>query len=193
MFQHLTLLFSFIFAMAFSHILASVSALIAAKERVRFSGLHALWMTYATAGLLLNWISLLALESLKRWSIGEILLQLGWAIPQYFTCSLVSIKIPESGEVDVGAIYERRRPALFSAYLLMIGAILIQQYVDRNNLEGWGPNDWIGADLLAAPLLILAPIAGWAKPRWLQWIAACLSLAMLMWLYVSYGSLSIQR
>ena len=70
-------------------------------------------MLSASVGLLVNWMGLLWLESLKHWSIGEVLLQLGWAVPQHFTCSLVSIRVGESDEVDMGAFFERQRPALF--------------------------------------------------------------------------------
>ena len=44
MFQHITVLFSFVFAIALTHVLSCVSKLILARDRVRFSGLHALWM-----------------------------------------------------------------------------------------------------------------------------------------------------
>ena len=32
------------------------------------------------------------------------------------------------------------------------------------------PNDWIGAELLGLLLAVCAVLAGWAKPRWLQWV-----------------------
>jgi hypothetical protein len=43
-------------------------------------------------------------------------------------------------------------------------------YVDRNNFEGWKPNDWIGAELVGLSLGVFAMMAGWGKPRWLQWV-----------------------
>jgi hypothetical protein len=48
-----------------------VSKLIVARERVRFSGLHALWMLNALMLLLINWLSLWLLENVKHWSVGE--------------------------------------------------------------------------------------------------------------------------
>ena len=47
MFQHITVLFSFVFAIALTHVLSCVSKLILARDRVRVSGLHALWMLNA--------------------------------------------------------------------------------------------------------------------------------------------------
>ena len=85
MFQHITVLFSFVFAIALTHVPSCVSKLILARDRVRFPGLHALWILNALMVLLINWISIWQLEAVKHWSVGEIMIQLSWAIPQYFT------------------------------------------------------------------------------------------------------------
>ena len=50
MFQHVTTLFSFIFAVALTHVFSCASKLILARHRVHFSGLLALWMVSASAG-----------------------------------------------------------------------------------------------------------------------------------------------
>lgn len=188
MFQHVTLLFSFIYAVAFTHILASASALILARDRVRFSGLHVFWMVFTAFELLLNWLALLGYETVKRWSIGEVLLQLSWIIPQYFTSSLVSINVPDKGEVDMGAIYERRRPVLFVAYVVFSVATLVENFFDRNNYEGWNPDDWIRVNFIVSGILIMALIAGWARPRWLQWLAAWGATAFLIWDFVFFSA-----
>jgi hypothetical protein len=185
-FQHITILFSFIFAIAFTHILSSVSALVLAKDRVRFSALHALWMCYASGNLLFSWVAISSLESVKHWSISEVLVQLSWVVPMYFTCSLIAIRVPDSGIVDMEALYERRRPAIFSAYVVLAVTSMLENFFDRNNLKGWTPLDWIGADLQALPNLVCALVAGWAKPRWAQWLAVWVTVAQLIWVCVSY-------
>ena len=131
-------------------------------------------------------MALLGLGSLKHWSVHEVMLQLSWSVPQYFTCSLVSIKVPERGDVDMKAFYEQQRPALFSAFVVLYAASMIQNFGDRNNTAGWGPGDWVRANLLVLPMLICALIAGWARPRRLQWLAACLTLVLQVWFLVSY-------
>ena len=190
MFQHVATLLSFIFAIALTHVFASASELIQAGRRVRFDGLLASWMFIACFALLVNWIGLLGLQSLKHWSLGEVILQLGWAVPQYFTCSLVSIKVPESGHVDMKAFYEKQRPKLFSAFIVLYAAAMIENFCHRNNTEEWAPGDWIGANLLVLPMLIAALVAGWAKPRFLQWSAVCLTVALQAWFLISYGTWS---
>ena len=46
---------------------------------------------------------------------------------------------------------------------------LIEIFVERNNLAGLNPSDWIGEEIPMLPMLIATLVAGWAKPRWLQW------------------------
>ena len=185
MFQHITVLFSFVFAIALTHVLSCVSKLILARDRVRFSGLHTLWMLNALMLLLINWVSLWLLEAIKHWSVGEIMVQLGWAIPQYFTCSLISMPVGNEEVIDMRAFYERQRPVLFSAFAVTYAMSMAANFADRNDLEGWWPGDWIGANLLVLPMLIAAPVAGWVKPRWLQWTAAWFGLALQSWFLMS--------
>jgi hypothetical protein len=185
MFQHITVLFSFVFAIALTHLLSCVSKLILARDRVRFSGLHALWMLNALMVLLINWISIWQLEGVKHWSVGEIMIQLGWAIPQYFTCSLISMPVGNEGVIDMRAFYERQRPVLFSAFALMYIMSMVANFADRNNFEGLKPGDWIGAELLVLPMLIAALVAGWAKTRWLLWISAWIAFGFQCWFLVS--------
>src|SRR5205085_12251096 len=185
MFQHITVLLSFVFAIALTHVLSSVSKLILARDRVRFSALHALWMLNTLMVLLINWLSVWLLEAVKHWSVREIMIQLGWAIPQYFTCSLISMPVREGEALDMAAFYERQRPVLFSAFAAMYAMSMVANFADRNNFEGWNPGDWIRADLLVLPMLIVALMAGWAKPRWLQWTTAWSALALQSWFLIS--------
>src|SRR5260370_13757251 len=168
MFQHITVLFSFVFAIALTRVLSCVSKLILARDRVRFSGMHALWMLNALICLLINVLSVWLLENIKHWSVGEIMVQLGWAIPQFFTCSLISMPVGNEEVIDMRAFYERQRPVLFSAFAVTYAMSMVGNFADRNNLEGWKPGDWFGAALPVLPALIAALVAGWAKPRCLQ-------------------------
>jgi hypothetical protein len=78
-------------------------------------------------------------------------------------------KTRSSGLLDMPAFFERQRRIIFSATLALSVMALLETYVDRNNY-GWKPNDWLGVALLALALGICAVLAGWAKPRWLQWV-----------------------
>src|SRR5213079_3580535 len=91
MFQHFTVLVSFIFAIALTHVFSSASQLLLARDRVRFSRLLAVSMVNAALGVIINWLGLWELQNIRHWSLGEVLLQLGWVVPNYFSCSLVAM------------------------------------------------------------------------------------------------------
>ena len=170
MFQHVTVLVSFIFAIALTHVFSSASQLLLARDRARFSALLAVSMVNAAFGVIINWLSLWELQNLKHWSLTDVLVQLGWVIPNYFSCSLVAMPYRENGLLDMAAFFERQRRVIFSATLALWAMSSLATYLDRSNFEGWKPNDWIGAEVYGLPLGVCAVLAGWAKPRWLQWV-----------------------
>ena len=186
MFQHVTVLVSFIFAIALTHVFSSASQLILARERVRFSWLLSVSMLNAALGVIINWLGLWELQNLKHWSLTEVLLQLGWVIPNYFSCSLVAMSVSESGPLDMPAFFDRQRRMIFSATLALWVTGSLATYADRNNFEGWKPDDWIGAEVAALPLGICAVLAGWAKPRWLQWVGVGGMFVQNVWYFLFY-------
>src|ERR1051325_427062 len=109
MFQHVTVLVSFIFAIALTHVFSSASQLILARDRVRFSSLLAVSMLNAALGVIINWPGLRELQNLKHWSLTEWMLQLGWVIPNYFSCSLVAMPCAEAGPLDMAAFFQQQR------------------------------------------------------------------------------------
>src|ERR1700751_4334092 len=159
MFQHVTVLVSFIFAIALTHVFSSASQLILARERVRFSWVLSVSMLNAALGVIINWLSLWQLGNLKHWTLGEVLLQLGWVVPNYFSCSLVAMPCPETGPLDMPAFFERQRRVIFSATLALSVMGGLATYLDRNNFDGWKPNQWIGAEMVGLSLAVFAVFA----------------------------------
>src|SRR5689334_8913145 len=113
MFQHVTVLVSFIFAIALTHVFSSASKLILERERVRFSWLLAVTMLNAALGVIVYWLGLCELLNLIHWSLPVILLQLGWVVPNYFSCSLVAMPYRETGTLDMPDYFARRRRVIF--------------------------------------------------------------------------------
>jgi hypothetical protein len=177
MFEHVIVLLSFVFALALTHVLSSATELIAARDRLRFSGRLALWMANAVIGLLVNWLGFWGLSAVKRWTVGEITLQFSAAVIEYFTCSLVSMR-PAAGErVDMTVFFERQRRPIMLAFLALMVVSMVQNYVDRDHSAGLASTDWIVENLIIAPMGLLVVLAGWARPLWLQWAAGLVFLA----------------
>jgi hypothetical protein len=186
MFQHVTVLVSFIFAIALTHVFSSASQLLLARDRVRFSWLLSVSMLNAALGVIINWLGLWELQNLKHWSLGEVLLQLGWVVPNYFSCSLVAMPVSESGPLDMPAFFDRQRRIIFSATIALsvMGGLAI--YVDRDVIGWQKPNDWIGAELVGFSLAIFAVLAGWGRPRWLQWVGVGGMFVQNLWFFLFY-------
>ena len=160
MFEQVTVLLSFVYAIALTHLLSSANELVLERNRVRFSGLYSLWMANALLILVVNWLSFWGLHSIKVWTVSQILLQFALGIVQYFTCSLLSIRPTSLEPIDVGALFEQRRAILSSAFVgIWIVSIAIN-YLDRYVFFGPHSSDWISANLflLSAGVSILAAL-----------------------------------
>jgi hypothetical protein len=112
MFDQITILLSFVFALALAHLLSSATDLIQGRDRLKFSGLLILWMLNALIGLTVNWLSIWQLHIVKQWTVTDVLLQLTPAVLQYFTCSLVSMRNEAGTPLDMRKFYARERAGL---------------------------------------------------------------------------------
>src|SRR5438034_10982081 len=91
MFQHVSVLVSFIFAIALTHVFSSASQLLLARDRVRYSALLTVSIVNAALGVIINWLGLWELQHIRHWSLAEFLLLLGCVVPDYLSILLVSM------------------------------------------------------------------------------------------------------
>jgi hypothetical protein len=190
MFAHVSVLLSFVYAIAVSHILVSVTELVWARDRVRVSWLHALWMFNAMLALLTSWIGMWFLSARPNWDVAEVVITFTSAVIQYFTCSLLSIRPRDEGIIDVPAFFARQRPFIFATFAVLLLVNMFQNWWDRDLLPA--PDSWLYADLTAAPLLVFVIIAGVARAMWLQWLAAIAVAVNLAYFLFSYALLGVQ-
>jgi hypothetical protein len=171
-FEHVSLLLSFVYALALTHLLSSATELVIAGKRVRFSGLYAIWAANAAILLTTNWIAFYGLTALRQWTPLEILMQFLGAVMQYFTCSLFRVSAYDEGAaIDLPVLYQQRRRLIFGAFLALGVIASFQNWWDRNNIKGMGANDWIGMDLSILPMVVAVTCAGLARSTWVQWTA----------------------
>ncbi len=71
--------------------------------------------------------------------------------------------VSESGPLDMSAFFERQRRVIFSATIALSVMGGLATYLDRNNFEGWKPNEWIGAEVVGLSLAVFAILAGWGS------------------------------
>ncbi len=166
MFEQVTLLLSFVYVLALTHLLASVTDLLLARDRVKFSGVHAVWMGTTLLALFNNWLEAAGLRSVVHWTMGKEAWEFTGAIIQYFTCSLISVRVEPGVAVDMGAFHLRERKVFMPAIAAAIVFSMIGNYLDSHDTS------WILADLLNLPMLLGVIVGAVARARWLQWGAA---------------------
>ena len=109
-FEHVTALFSFVYALALTHLLARIAELIVARDRVKFSGLLALGMVNAVLVVFANWLSLWDLHVITSWNLASISVQFLFAINVFLICVLVGPKAHDDGPIDLEDFFWRQRP-----------------------------------------------------------------------------------
>jgi hypothetical protein len=187
MFEHVTVLLSLVYAIALTHILTSCTELIWARDRVRFSWLQALWMLSAVLSTVNNWLALAVLRDVKHWTIAETAIQFGGAIVQYFVCSLISLRPPEHGPVDMPAFFDRQRRVIFTAFAMLGPTVLLENLWDGVPVFNLADHDVMMVNSINAALVVSALVAGWARPRWLQWGALAVVLALQVYFLANFA------
>ncbi len=179
MYEQVVMLLSFVFAIAMTHLLASATELILARGRVVFSGLQALWMVNTLLGLLVNWLSIYGLNILPHLAPADVVINFGQAVIQYFTCSLLSMRVPEHGPVDMPAFFEKQRRVIMAALgALYVAAMAGNYFYPQPN--GLPHSAWMQEDaVILAAGVMLAP-AAFACRAWLQWLAVIANFAMIV-------------
>lgn len=189
MFEHITVLLSFIYAIATTHLLSSTTELILARDRVRISWLLLGWMAVALLLLITNWLSFAPLSAIKHWTLGEALLQFVEAFVQYFTCSLVSMRVEKDGVVDMPAFFAKQRPVILLAILALGVDTFIGNYLDRNN-SGLGADEWISQDLVVGAQSLVVASALFFKARWVQAVVVTTMLAVSVYFMIQFVAFS---
>ena len=114
-FEHVAALFSFVYALALTHLLARIAELIVARDRVKFSGLLALGMVNAIILVFANWLSLWGLHAITSWKLASITVQFLFAIDVFLICVLVGPKAHDEGPIDLEDFFWRQRPYFYGA------------------------------------------------------------------------------
>jgi hypothetical protein len=187
MFESISILLSFVYAIALTHLLTSATELLWARERVRFSGLYAIWLMIIALNLVINWLSFSGLSGMTHWSTLEVMIQFAAAVIQYFTCSLISIRPKDEGVIDLPAFYDRERPLVMAAFLLLTVVAIVINYRDAGFFAGLGADSWIAENSAVVAMAATVAVAGWARPIWLQWAAATCMVLLTFYFLALYA------
>lgn len=180
-FEFVVILLSILFSIAIAHMLQSVADLIRARNRVRISWLHTVWMLAIFVTVLANWLSLWELRGLREWTTGYMLLLVLAVLIQYFACVLVSPEAGTNDPIDLVAFQERQGPSFLFAFGLMN---MIAIPLNLVTAEMYKVPEWGWQNLAQAPAAALTFAAIFVRPRWVKWPLA-LAVLILSALYLA--------
>jgi len=178
-FDYLVTLLSFVYALALTHLLTSITELVRARDRVRFSWVQALWMTNALLLLLLNWLQQYANRAVHRWTVLNVTITFAFAVLQYFACSFVSPPVPERGPVDLQAFHDREKLTYLTAYALMGVLAPVSNWYEWQLTHQAGLHEFLVQQLPAVPGFAIIALAMFVKQRRVEVTLAALSMGLL--------------
>jgi hypothetical protein len=187
-FEHVTALFSFVYALALTHLLARIAELVVARDRVKFSGLLALGMVNAILLVFANWLSLWDLHAITTWSLASISVQFLFAIDVFLICVLVGPKANDNGPIDLEDFFWRQRPYFYGA---LVACAALSLFANLDYLKTANTSLFLKENLTVLPMFI-PTLAGLVSPkRWVQWTAGLCYLVMLLGYTIAFcGTLS---
>src|SRR5438477_11008056 len=184
-FEHVTALFSFVYALALTHLLARIAELVVARDRVRFSGLLALGMANAILLVFADWLSLWDLRSITSWDLASVTIQFLVAVSVFLSCSLVGAKAPDEGEIDLEDFFWRQRPYFYGA---VVACLVLSMFANLDYLKTANAALFVKQNVTVLPMLIPTALALVSRKRWIQWAAGVCFLAMVLAYTIAFCS-----
>ncbi|HLI97960.1 MAG TPA: hypothetical protein VKT72_17970 [Candidatus Baltobacteraceae bacterium] len=182
-FDFIMLFFSFIYALALTHLLLAVNAMIHQRRRIKFSWPHAIWMFDALLAVSINWISLWDFHDLQAISLSAIVGGFVLGIAQYLVCALVSPTFKEQRDFDLTLFQKEQSHSYLSAFLVLI-AVSIGVNIGGSIL---GIQKWMSENALVIPMLAAVAFPLFVRNQWVQMaggtVFAILNIAYLIIYY----------
>jgi hypothetical protein len=181
-FDYVILLMSFVFALALTHLLSRVGALVLARDRVRLSGLQTLTVLNAVVLVYLNWLTFWDARTVKTWDLLSVSIVFAFAIGIYFVCVAAAPETANEGEIDLEAFYWRnRRPFWAFVTLLMLLALAVNFVF----LKSQSPELFLETNIATLPFFAPGALALSVRARWAQWVGgAGLLILSIGWLVI---------
>jgi len=176
-FEHVTTLFSFVYALALTHLLARIAELIVARGRVKFSGLLALGMANAILLVFSNWLSIWDLRSIKSWDLFSIAVQFLFAVAIFIICVLVGPRVPDEGAIDLEDFFWRQRRYYYGA---VVTCVFLSLIANLAFLKTTNATLLLKENLTNLPMFIPTLLGLLSGKRWAQWTAGLGFLAMMI-------------
>jgi len=155
-FDFVIVLFSFVYAAAVTHVLATIGDLILAGRRVRISWLNIGWMLCNLISILSWWLGTWELRQLQIWDSPFILFNFAMACALYVLTRLTCPRVAPEGEIDLPAFHQAQGRKYLGA-LTAFGVVGLA-YNALYDLSSHG-SYFLRQDMVVTPM-VLATAAG---------------------------------
>ena len=182
-FEHVSVLLSFVYALALAHLLSRIGTLLTLRRRVRFSGLAALAMFDVMLMVFANWLSLWDLRTVRTWDILTITSQFVMAVLQFAACSVAVPEAVGEGAIDLDAFYFEQRPMYWGLLTALLASALLANIAF---LKSANVALFVGENLATLFMFPPAVLALVMKARWAQWAGGIGLLLMLLYFTVTF-------
>ncbi|MES2137314.1 MAG: hypothetical protein V4502_09700 [Pseudomonadota bacterium] len=175
-FDYISVLFSFVYAAAVVHLLATAGDIAIALKRVRFSWLNAGWMLASLFAVTAWWIGVWDLRGIGTWSMTSIGFFFAVACLMYLEVRLVCPRIASEGPVDLGSFHRTEGRKYVGAY-----SIVMLVTAGTNAFYASGSASWVAQNTAILPMAVTSLAAAvFISIRWVQYGAVLVQLAMWM-------------
>lgn len=183
-FDHVLILYSFVFALALTHLLSRLGSAMLARRRVKFSALQAAMAFNAIALVFVNWLSLWFDRDIRQWDLFSIVIGFCFALASYFFCAAAAPEVPFEGTIDLEEFY-------WENYRLFYGLIAIQTVVAMLTSIPFVKANWwffVWSNIYSLPFFLPPVIAILLRARWAQWLSAVIYFALCLWWLLTFSS-----
>jgi len=181
-FDLILVLLSFVYALALTHVLSRIGALVLAYKSVRFSALLGLAMLNAIIQVFLGWLVLWDFRTVRQWDLLSIVGQFVLAIACYFLCIFAAPQ--RDSDVDMEALYAlRRRPFYFSVLILYVLSLA----ANATLLKTADPALFLRMNEISLVSLIPIILPLLTPARWAQWVGGVGMMAFAILFTVEFA------
>jgi hypothetical protein len=179
-FDYLVTLFSFVFAMAIAHVLATVGDMVVASRRLAFSWLNAGWILTMLLAVISWWLGIWDLRKQASWPTATIAFFFGAACGLYVLARIACPRIAPDGPVDLREFHRREGPKYMIGYgAFCVFTIATNTYFGMVNGATSSGGSWLSQNAAVIPMAIAAFGAGFIADRRVQ--AAAVAVELIMW------------
>ncbi len=158
---------AFVFAVALAQLLIRISALVASRDKVVFSGLSGLAMANAILLVYMNWLAMFELRSAGDWNLLAISVTFLFSLSICFICTLAAPQSLGDGPIDMDAFYWTQRRMYYWSWIVceVLAVVANRLFMNSSQAPKLAAENLL--NLAMFPPIILA----FAVPkRWAQWL-----------------------